>query len=55
MLFLASVILFILKVTAFPALSWWIVALPALIGVGIWVGFLVVAGIAAILTWKFLD
>lgn len=52
MLFLASIVLFILKVTAFTLLSWWIIVAPILLALGIW-AFTIVA--TFVVAWKLLD
>ena len=55
MLILASIVLLILKVTAFPAIAWWVVALPVVLGIGIWLLALIAGIFGAVIVAKFLD
>lgn len=44
----ATLVLFVLKATVYPALDWWIVLAPAVIGIGVPLAIFLVIGLIAL-------
>jgi hypothetical protein len=54
-MFVAALVLLILKLTVIPAMSWWIVAIPLMVIAGFWAFSFLLIGIAAVIAFARLD